>query len=139
MIIRICRHILPSGDRCQGAAVRGRTFCRHHLLSRTRLHKMAHARRRIRILNLPRFLDEQAIRRATTALRISRAANRIDDSTWRMIAWALRMATDSLRFDQREQRQRAPSSLANRQSKPKSLYHLQKSHSVLTAYMPNDA
>ena len=46
LIIRTCRHILPDGRHCQGAAVRGRACCRHHLDARTRLHNMARARRR---------------------------------------------------------------------------------------------
>ena len=51
--IRICRHILTDGRHCQGAAVRGRARCRHHLDARTRLHNMARARRCVR---LPRLL-----------------------------------------------------------------------------------
>ena len=39
LIIRICRHILPDGRHCQGAAVRGRACCRHHLDARARLHR----------------------------------------------------------------------------------------------------
>jgi hypothetical protein len=100
---------------------------------------MAHARRRIRFLNLPLLLDARAIQQATTALRISHAANRIDSSTWRMIAWALRMATDSLWLDQKDQRRCAANSPTNRQGKSKLLYHLQESHSASMAYMPNDA
>ena len=40
LIIRTCHHILSSGLRCRGAAVRGRACCRHHLDARTRLHNM---------------------------------------------------------------------------------------------------
>ena len=45
LIIRTCRHIRPDGRHCQGAAVRGRACCRHHLDARARLHNMARARR----------------------------------------------------------------------------------------------
>jgi hypothetical protein len=45
-ILRICRHILPNGRRCQQPAVRRRACCRHHLEAQARLHNMARARRR---------------------------------------------------------------------------------------------
>lgn len=132
LIIRTCRYVLPNGCRSRGAAIGGRTFCRHHLLARTRLHKMAHARRRIRVLKFAPLLDARAIQQATTAVRISRAANRIDAPTWRMIAWALRMATDSFRFEQQDRQPRPADSLTNRRSKSKPLYHLRRNHSAST-------
>lgn|SRR5208283_1766364 len=129
-------HLPPSPSQwlsLPGSSYGGRTFCRHHLLSRIRLHKMAHARRRIRVLKLAPLLDARAIQQATPALGISHAANRIDAPTWRMIAWALRMATDSLRLDQKDQRQCGANSLTNQQSKSKPLYHLQRNHSASRA------
>jgi hypothetical protein len=136
LIIRTCRHVLPNGCCCRGAAIRGRTFCRHHLFSLTRLHKMAHARRRIRVLKLS-LLDAHSIQQATTALRTSRAANRIDGPTWRMIALALRMATDSLQFDHQDQQRPPADSTTNRRSKSKPLYHIQKSHLASLTYTPD--
>ena len=52
LIIPTCRHILPSGRRCQQPALRRRTCCRHHLDAQSRLHNMARARRRSVILRL---------------------------------------------------------------------------------------
>ena len=138
LIIRTCRHILPSGCHCRGAAIHGRTFCRHHLLSQTRLHRMARACRRIRILKIALFHDVRAIRQATSALRISRAANRIDTPTWRVIAKALRMATDNLYSDHWQQ-QSARSPIANRRHKSKHHYHLRENHSSSIDYMPTDS
>jgi hypothetical protein len=59
LIIRICHHAFPDGRHCQGAAVRGRACCRHHLDARTRLHNMARARRCVR---LPRLLVAETTR-----------------------------------------------------------------------------
>ncbi len=50
LIIRLCRHTFPDGHHCQGAAVRGRACCRHHLDARARLHNMARAYRRTLVL-----------------------------------------------------------------------------------------
>ncbi len=51
-IIRICRHLLPTGRRCLQPAVRHRSCCRHHLDAQARFHNMARARRRSLILRL---------------------------------------------------------------------------------------
>ena len=61
LIIRLCRHTFSDGRHCEGAAVRGRACCRHHLDARTRLHNMARARRlacipRLRVPMTPRDL-----------------------------------------------------------------------------------
>ena len=99
LIIRICRHFLPDGRRCQGAAVRGRTCCRHHLDARTRLHNMARARRltcipRLRVPVTPRDL---ALNRAE-ALRIV-ATGGLDFATARMMLWALQLSATGLRSE----------------------------------------
>src|SRR5271167_1653342 len=99
LIIRTCRHILPDGRRCQGAAVRARACCRHHLDARTRLHNMARARRltcipRLRVPVTPRDL---ALNRAE-ALRIV-ATGRVDFATARMMLWALQLSATGLRSE----------------------------------------
>jgi len=89
LIIRTCHHILSSGLRCQGAAVRGRACCRHHLDARTRLHNMARARRRTTILRwrLPDSRRDLARNRAEVNRVL--ATGRMDFDTARMIFWAM--------------------------------------------------
>jgi hypothetical protein len=89
LIIRICRHILPDARHCRGAAVRGRTSCRHHLDARIRLHNMARARRCVR---LPRLLVAETPRDlAYNQAEVCRvlATERIDPDAARMILWAI--------------------------------------------------
>jgi hypothetical protein len=89
LIIRTCRHILPDGRHCQGAAVRGRACCRHHLDARSRLHNMARARRRTLILRwrVPESRRDLTRNRAEVSRIL--ATGRIDFETARMIFWAL--------------------------------------------------
>ena len=99
LIIRLCRHILPDGRHCQGAAVRNRACCRHHLDARTRLDNMARARRltcipRLRVPITPRDL---VLNRAET-LRIV-ATGRVDFATARMMLWALQLSASGLRSE----------------------------------------
>jgi hypothetical protein len=96
LIIRTCRHILPDGRHCQGAAVRGRACCRHHLNSRARFNNMARARRvacRPR-LRVPESLRDLALNRAE-ARRIV-ATGRLDFDTARMIFWAMDLTAATL-------------------------------------------
>ena len=89
LIIRIGRHIFPDGRHCQGAAVRGRACCRHHLDARTRLHNMARARRCVR---LPRLLVPETLRDLAyneAEVRRVLATERIDPDAARMILWAM--------------------------------------------------
>lgn len=99
LMIRTCAHILPDGRRCQGAAVRGRACCRHHLDSRTRLHNMARARRltcvpRMRVPESPRDL---ALNRAEVSRVL--ATERIEPDTSMMMLWALDLTATTLRAD----------------------------------------
>ncbi len=89
LIIRIGRHIFPDGRHCQGAAVRGRACCRHHLDARTRLHNMARARRCVRLprLIVPETLCDLAYNEAE--VRRVLATERIDPDEARMILWAM--------------------------------------------------
>jgi hypothetical protein len=96
LIIRTCHHILPGGHHCQGAAVRGRACCRHHLDARTRLHNMARAHRRTLILRL-RVADTRrdlACNRAEVSRVV--ATGRIDFDTARMLFWAMDLSAAAL-------------------------------------------
>jgi len=96
LIIRTCRHTFPDGRHCQGAAVRGRACCRHHLDARARSHNMARARRlacipRLRVPMTPRDL---ALNRSEI-LRIVTAGNCDFDSA-RLMLWALDLTAAAL-------------------------------------------
>ncbi len=99
LLIRTCRHILPHGRHCQGAAVRGRTCCRHHLDARTRLHNMARAWRLMRVprLRVPLTLRDLALNRAE-ALRVV-ANGSLDFATARMLLWAMQLSATGLRSE----------------------------------------
>ncbi len=106
LIIRTCRHILPYGRHCRGAAVRGRACCRHHLDAQTRFHNMARARRltcipRLRVPTTPRDL---ALNRAEV-LRVL-ATGHFDFATARMMLRAMQLSDTGLRA-QYHQRLRA--------------------------------
>jgi len=99
LIIRICRHILPDGRHCRGAALRGRACCRHHLNSRTRLHNMARARRlacipRLRVPMTPRDL---ALNRSEV-LRVVTAGG-VDFASARLMLWAMDLTAAALPAD----------------------------------------
>lgn len=95
--IPTCSYVLPRGSRCLGAAVRGRSYCRHHLRIRIRLRRMARSRRATPVLAPVSLADAAAIRQTEIRLRVSLAARRIDPASGRAISWALRMARDLVR------------------------------------------
>jgi hypothetical protein len=99
LIIRTCRHILADGRHCQGAAVRGRACCRHHLDARTRLHNMARARRRTVVARLR--VPETARDLALNQLEVNRllATGRIAPDAARMILWAMNLTAATLPSD----------------------------------------
>ena len=96
LIIRLCRHTFFDGRHCQGAAVRGRACCRHHLDARSRLHNMARARRlacipRLRVPMSPRDL---ALNRSEVLRVVDSGA--VDFATARMMLWAMDLAAAAL-------------------------------------------
>jgi hypothetical protein len=113
LIIRTCRHILHDGRHCQGAAVRGRACCRHHLDACTRLHNMARARRLTCIprLRVPETLRDLALNRAE-ALRVV-ATGSLDFATARMMLWALRLSATGLRSEYGQRLRQARISTTN--------------------------
>jgi len=99
LTIRICRHILPDGRHCHGAAVRGRACCRHHLDARTRLHNMARARRLVCVprLRVPETFRDLALNRAEVLRVVNSGA--VDFATARMMFWALDLTATTLPAD----------------------------------------
>lgn len=98
-ILRICRHTLPNGRRCQQPAVRRRVCCRHHLDAQVRLHNMARARRRSLILRLRvpdtfRDLDWNQ-----TEINRVLATERIDPDVALMMLWAMDLTAATLRAE----------------------------------------
>ena len=96
--IPTCNYILQHGSLCLGAAVRGRSYCRHHLYIRIRLRKMARSRRNSPVTPVS-FVDAIAIRQTEIRLRVAFAAGRIDPASERAMLWALRMARDLVPLD----------------------------------------
>jgi hypothetical protein len=96
-VLRIYRHTLPNGRRCQQAAVRRRACCRHHLDARARLHNMARARRRALILRLR--VPETFRDLAWNKIEINRvlATERIDPDAALLMLWAMDLTTGVLR------------------------------------------
>ena len=96
LIIPICRHTFSDGRHCQGAAVRGRSCCRHHLDARTRLHNMARARRLACIprLCVPMTSRDLALNRAEV-LRVVNSGS-VDFATARMMLWAMDLTAQVL-------------------------------------------
>ena len=96
IIIRLCRHTFPDGRHCQGAAIRGRACCRHHLDARARLRNMARARRLACIprLRVPMTRRDLALNRAEV-LRVVNSGS-VDFATARMMLWAMDLAAATL-------------------------------------------
>jgi hypothetical protein len=119
-ILRICRHILPNGRRCQQPAVRCRACCRHHLDAQARLHNMARARRRTLIL---RFRVPETSRDiAWNKAEINRvlATERIDPDAALLMLWAMDLTTAALRAESACRSRRAQ----NRTSNPNEIYDM---------------
>ena len=107
LIIRTCRHILPDGRHCHGAAVRGRACCRHHLDARTRLHNMARAGRRSLLLRWR--VPDSRLDLARNREEVNRvvATGRLDSQTARMLFWALDLTAASLPLERSPRPHRA--------------------------------
>jgi hypothetical protein len=120
-IIPICRHILPTGRRCQQPAVRRRSCCRHHLDALARLHNMARARRRTLILRLR--VPETSRDLAWNKTEINRvlATERIDPDAALMMLWAMDLTTAALRAESLSH----PRRTQNRASNPNGIYDVE--------------
>ncbi len=96
-IIRLCRHVLPSGRRCQQPAVGRRSCCRHHLDAQARLHNMARARRCSTVLRFRTALTPHDL--AWNEAEVGRvlATERLDGNVARMMLWALDLSASALR------------------------------------------
>ena len=117
-ILRICRHVLPNGRRCQQPAVRRRVCCRHHLDAQARLHNMARARRRTLILRfrVPETSRDLAWNKAE--LNRVLATERIDPDAALLMLWAMDLTTATLRAESTCRPRRAQ----NRASNPNGIY-----------------
>jgi hypothetical protein len=118
LIIRTCRHIFPDGPHCCGAAVNGRSCCRHHLVALTRLHNVARAQRRTLVL---RFRVPETFRDlAWNKAEINRvlATERIDPDAALLMLWAMDLTTGILRAEAACRPRRAQ----NRASKSNEIY-----------------
>jgi hypothetical protein len=95
LVIRTCRHTLAIGRRCQGAAVRGRSCCRHHLDARARLHNMARARRALAVPRFRAFLTPADV--AANRAEVNRliATQSCDFATLRTLFWAMDLAAST--------------------------------------------
>jgi hypothetical protein len=105
LIIRTCRHIVESGCFCRAAAVRGRRYCRAHVLLRLKQRRMARARRKLAVVKLPRLIDLGAVKAAHTVVRVGTAAGRMDPACALLIHWALGHVASDMRFLERRKRQ----------------------------------
>jgi hypothetical protein len=95
-IIRLCRHVLPDGRRCQQPAVRPRTCCRHHLDAQARLHNMARARRRSVILRFRIPETSRDLDWNQAELNRVLATERIDPNAALLMLWAMDLTTAAL-------------------------------------------
>jgi hypothetical protein len=120
VIIPLCRHVFSDGLRCRGAAVRGRSCCRHHLTARSRLHNMARARRRIL---LPRFVVPESPRDlAYNRAEVHRllGTRGVDPDTAKTMLWALRLCAAALPTE----RDAGPPHAALGRRSPNVFYHV---------------
>ena len=133
LIIRTCRHLLPEGRRCQGAAVRGRSCCRHHLHTRARLHNMARARRLICIprLRVPETLRDLAVNQFE--VRRILATGRVDPASAKTMARAMQLCAASLRLEL-DSRWRQAHIRASNSNK---IYQVQLNHVFSRGYAKN--
>jgi hypothetical protein len=100
--IRTCKHILGRGSLCRGAAIRGRSYCRHHLRNRISLRRMARFRRKTCVPRIS-FVDAAAIRQSEIQIRIALAAGHIDRASGSMLFWTLNMARNLVRLPHRSE------------------------------------
>src|SRR5580700_752723 len=120
LIIRICRHILPSGRRCQQPAVGRRACCRHHLDAQARLHNMARARRRTLILRFRVPETSRDLRWNKSEIQRVLATERIDPDAALLMIWAMDLTTAALRAESACRSRRAQ----NRTSNPNEIYDM---------------
>ncbi len=112
-IIRLCRHVLTTGRRCQQPAVRCRTCCRHHLDAHARLHNMARARRLTTILRLR--VPETSRDLGWNEMEINRvlATERLDPDAALLLLRAMALSAASLRDESAVLRRHAQERASN--------------------------
>lgn len=138
--IPTCSYVLPRGSRCLGAAVRGRSYCRHHLHIRIRLRRMARSRRATPVLVPVSLVDAAAIRQTEIGVRVFLKAGRIDPASGPVIFQALRMARDLVRILDRHEK-RGPRSHRCQTEPPKfsRINQIRINPLDLASYLENDS
>jgi len=102
LVIRTCKHILESDHPCRAAAVRGRNYCRAHVLLRARQRKMARAHRRLAHIKLPRLTDLESVQIAEARVRVALDAGHLDPACARSLRSALHLVGAEMRFMERQ-------------------------------------
>lgn len=88
-----CRHILPGGRKCHQPALRGESFCYHHIRTR---NLVAANRARRHSIALPPLEDRQAIQMSLDAVLAALGAGKINRRTAATYAYALAIASENL-------------------------------------------
>ena len=140
LCIRTCSFVLPRGSLCLGAAVRGRSCCRHHLRTRVRLRKMARARRATPVLGSVALSHPAGIRQAEVELSVSLAAGRIDPASGRMLLCVLGMVRGLDRaIERQKRRQSRPAVGFVPLFKPNQINHVPVNSSNPRTYLTKDS
>ena len=92
-----CRHIMPSGKKCQAAALRGTPYCYFH----TRVHRIAKAKPEPQNtpLKLPVLEDRSAIQLALAEILDALASTRIDSKQAGLLLYGLQIASTNISGD----------------------------------------
>jgi hypothetical protein len=88
-----CRHILPSGRRCQQPALREKPFCHHHCRSRNLVQAN---RARNHSIALPPLEDRSAIQMSIDVVLAALDAGKINRRTAATYAYAIKIGSDNL-------------------------------------------
>ena len=89
-----CRHIVPSGNKCHAAALRGTPYCYFH----TRVHHFAKAKPEPKNapLKLPLLEDRSAIQLALAQILDALASARIDSKQAGLLLYGLQIASTNI-------------------------------------------
>jgi len=92
-----CQYILPSGKKCQGVALRGKTPCYHHTPNRKRRAPRPYAVRQTSLLGpLPEITNRQELRYALSRTIQALANNSISVYRAQALITSLQLAAKTL-------------------------------------------
>jgi len=97
LIIRTCRHILESDKLCRQPAVRGRKYCRAHILLQVQRRSRARAHRRNGRFRLPPRMDLQGVQAGLARVQVALDAGHIESGRARSLRSALRLIASCTR------------------------------------------